>query len=72
MAKADGNIQCVKCGKLYSDNFKKCVFCCPHNELILDEEWEGRWILCVKCIECGKDYDFKRDWLIKNFKLVRK
>ncbi len=72
-----GNVKCEKCGRWASETFKKCPHCCEHNELELDEGWhgsdeEGGWELEVVCLECGKNYDFDNDWLIENFKLVRK
>jgi uncharacterized Zn finger protein len=71
-----GNIKCETCGKEYTGLFTACPHCCQHNELELVEEWQGPddgggWGLAVQCMECGKNYDFRRDELIENYKLVR-
>ena len=65
-----GNILCPRCNKYYASDFKKCVRCCLHNTLEFDEEYDIGWRLCVKCRECGKNYGFDNDYLIKNFKIV--
>jgi len=68
-----GSVKCEKCGKFYSPSFIKCPRCCKHNELELTEEWHlDGWELDVTCSECGKNYGFDRQWLINNFKLIRK
>ena len=72
-----GNIKCKKCGKFSSENFKKCVHCCPHNNLKLVERWHGpddavyAWELEAECSDCGKNYGFDNKYLINHFKLVR-
>lgn len=71
------NVECTKCGKFYSQLFVKCPYCCDHNELHLIEEWNGPdegggWGLEAVCSECGKNYDFNRNFLIDNYKLIRK
>jgi len=77
MADKYGNLQCSECQKSYAPIFKRCPHCCPHNELELAEEWHGQdegggWELGVECSDCGRNYDFPRDFVINNFKLVRK
>lgn len=69
------NISCVLCGLLYSPTFKKCVFCCPHGVLSFDEavSWHaGGWAFTVVCDECGKNFDFSRNKLISNYRIVKK
>ncbi len=72
-----GNNRCNQCENFYSSHFPLCPHCCPHNELELTEEWHGGdntggWELAVVCTTCGRDFDFPREWLMLNFKLVRK
>ena len=72
-----GNVACKVCGNVQSPTFKACIVCCKHDELELTEEWHGLddgggWELGVECAICGKNFDFTRDYLIRNYKLVRK
>ena len=66
---------CEVCGGVQSSSFKKCIFCCKHNELELREDWhgtddEGGWELEVVCSNCGKD-SFNNDEIITGYKLVK-
>lgn len=70
-----GNVACKRCGKLQSPFFKACIGCCDHEELNPTEEWHGPddgggWELDVECAICGKNFDFSRSEIIRNYKLV--
>lgn len=67
-----GNVGCRSCGKMQSEYFKACIYCCPHNTLDLIEEYNNGWSLDVECSDCGKNFDFKIEDLIKNYKVVRR
>ena len=49
---------------------------CTHDNLDLIKVWQGgddsgNWELDVVCVDCGESC-FTHDWIIDNFKLVRK
>jgi hypothetical protein len=72
-----GNVVCKICGNVQAPNFRACIYCCGHDELEITVEWHGsgewgRWELGAVCASCGKDFDFSRDYLIRNYKFVRK
>lgn len=72
-----GNIKCNVCGKLQSPSFKECIYCCAHDELDFTEERcgtdeGGGWELKVECARCGKNFDFTRYNLIRDYKAVRR
>ncbi len=72
-----GNVKCPKCKKFYAESFEECPNCCSHDELELDEEWQGDddtggWGVSFVCSRCGKNYDWDRDYIINHYKLVRK
>ena len=67
-----GGVECEKCGQSYDPSFKKCPYCCPHENLRLVNEWNncGAWELDIVCNDCGKNY-FDKDHVMNNYKLVR-
>lgn len=72
-----GNVACKVCGKIQVTDFGACIYCCAHDEFELTEKWHGPdegggWELDVECSICGKNFDFSRQELIQNYKLVRK
>ena len=69
-----GNATCKVCGRIQSPGFHACIYCCKHDELRLTEDWHegGGWELDVECSNCGKDFDFSHDFLIQEYKVVRK
>ena len=69
-----GNIKCLKCRNFYSPSLTNCPDCCKHEKLDLTEEWTDSdgYKLDVICTTCGRDYGFDNEWIINNFKLVRK
>ena len=72
-----GNIACKKCGYIQSPSYRACLKCCPHNRLALTEGWHGDddgggWELEVECAKCGKDCDFGRKTLMRDYAVVRK
>ena len=72
-----GNATCAACGHVQSPSFQACISCCKHDELRLVEDWHGAdegggWELDVECSICGKNFDFSRDLLMREYKVVRK
>ena len=67
-----GNVACLKCGKAQSPYFMACIYCCTHEILEFTEQWDCGWRLDVYCSICGKNFDFSKDVLIREYKAVRK
>lgn len=68
---------CDVCGKNQADSFKACIHCCPHNELNFTEDWKGSdecgsWELAFECAACGKNFEFQRADILRNYKAVRR
>ena len=71
------NVTCPACGKSQSASFPACIYCCEHDILTFYEDWKsdddtGYWGVDVKCKNCGKNFDFDPDVLIREYWAVRK
>ena len=67
-----GNVKCLKCGKAQSPSFLACIYCCPHNNLEFDEDYDQRWRLSVFCADCGKNWGFSIQCLINKYRIIKK
>lgn len=72
-----GNVKCAKCGRVQSNSFTACIWCCNHDTLKFTEDWHGTddcggWELEVECAVCGKNFDFKREEIMRNYIAVRR
>ncbi len=67
-----GNVECKKCKASQAPSNSACMCCCTHETLNFDEEYEVGWKLCVFCAECGKNFDFSNEELMKKYKAVKK
>ncbi len=77
MADKHENLQCEVCGQSYAPHFSRCPYCCPHDELEPIEEWRGAddgggWEIGFQSKMCGRDFGFTNEFIIDNFKLIRK
>ena len=68
----NGNVACNHCKKVQSPSFTACVYCCEHKNLEFDDEYDCGWRLDVFCTDCGKNFDFRNDDLMANYKIVKK
>ena len=66
-----GNVECLKCGKKQSPTFTACIYCCSHEVLLFDEDWDCGWKLTVYCKNCGKYFDFNNRILIEGYKAIK-
>lgn len=67
-----GNVACLKCGLVQSSSFKACIKCCEHNNLEFGEDYDSGWHLVVSCHDCGKNFGFDNDDIIRNYRIIRK
>lgn len=66
-----GNVSCKKCGEVQSPDFRACIKCCDHEELVLVEKYNNGWTFDFECKICGKNFDFLYDFVSKNYRIIR-
>ncbi len=67
----DGNVECLKCGKIQSQSFKACIRCCEHEHLKFVDDYDNGWTFKAVCDDCGNG-ELAADEIVRSYIAIKK